>query len=203
MIMAEETDTPAINWKALARDLGIAILLVVVTFELFGQARANAPAFQPADIHVVEAPIAGFTTVRVWEHGPAPPRAPTIRSRSALLLEGYPPNLPWYVPGWSMDMEARFTVGSTIRLEVAEDPEAQAAHARAWPESEFLMAIVGMQYGDEVFFQAIDSIQRREAYARTYRLLGVAAGIAALAWGSWLLWSWRQPLRALLALVRE
>ncbi len=203
MLMAEETDTPAINWKALSRDLGIAILLVVVTFELFGQARANAPAFQPADIRVVEAPIAGFTTVRVWESGPAPSRAPTVRNRTALLLEGYPPNLAWYVPGVSYGMEDRFTLGSTIRLEVVEDPAALADHARAWPESEFVMAIAGMQYGDEVFFRALTSIERSEDYDRFYRRLGVAAGIAALAWWSWLLWSWRRPLRALRALVRE
>jgi hypothetical protein len=201
--MSDDLGTPAIDWKAVARDLGIAILLVIVTFELFGQARAHAPAFQRSDIHVVEAPIAGFTTVRVWETGPGPQHSPTVRSRTALLLEGFPSNLPWYIPGWSMDMESRFTVGSTIRLEVAEDPEAQAAHARAWPESEVLMAIVGMQYGDEVIFQAIDSIARREGYVRTYQRLGVVAAMAALAWGCWVLWSWREPLRTLLALVRE
>lgn len=202
MAMTWEPELPAINGKRLARDLGIALLLIIVTFELFGQARAHAPAFQPEDIHVVAAPIAGYTTVRVWETGPGPQHSPTVRSRTALLLEGYPPNMPWYIPGWSMDMEARFPVGSTIRLEVAEDPAAQAAQARAWPEAEYLMAIVGMQYGDEVIFRASDAIARREGYVRTYRTLGVVAAIATLAWWSWMLWSWRLPLQGALALVR-
>lgn len=199
--MSDAGDTP-IDRKRLARDLGIAILLVVVTFELFGQARASAPAFQAADIRVVEAPIAAFTTVRVWEHGPAPPRAPTIRSRSALLLEGYPSNLAWYIPGWSFPMEERFTIGSTIRLEVAEDPAAQAAQAREWPEAEYLMAILGMQYGDEIFFQASDSIERGEGYVRTYSRLGALAILLTLLWLGWIAWSWRRGLQTIVDTLR-
>ena len=199
--MFDAGETP-IDWKRLARDLGIAILLVVVTIELFGQARSHEPSFRESDIQVVEAPIAGFTTVRVWEHGPPPPRAPTIRSRSALLLEDYPPNLDWYVPGWSFPMEDRFAIGDTIRLEVAEDPAAQAAQARAWPEAEYQLAIVGMQYGDEVFFQASDSIARAEGSVRTYRRLGMLATLFTLLWLGWVVWSWWSGLQTIVDTLR-
>jgi hypothetical protein len=190
--------TPAV------RDGGIALVLLFVSFQLFAQAQEREPEFTAADIRVVEAPIAEFTTVRVLERAPAPNlNSQQMVGRSAMRLEGYPPNLLAYIPGSGWRFENDIPIGSVVRLEVAEDPEALAARARSFPDATYLMAIEGLQAGDRRYFRAADEIARAEAAARRYRQLGIGAVLAALGWLGWVVWSRRSELRRLAETVRE
>lgn len=190
--------------KRALRDGGIALVLLFVAFQLFAQAEKRDPEFAASDIRVVEAAVAGFTTVQVFERAPAP----NLNSqegvrRSAMRLQGYPPNLLAYIPGAVWRFESDIPPGSVVRLEVAEDPEALAARARSFSDATYLLAIEGLQVGDRDYFRAGDEIARAEAAARRYRQLGIGAVLAALGWLGWVVWSRRGELRRLAETARE
>jgi hypothetical protein len=190
--------TPAV------RDGAIAVVLLFVAFQLFAQAEKREPEFTAGDIRGVEAAVAGFTTVRVFEQAPAPYiNSQEGVSRSAMRLAGYPPNVLAYIRGSVWRFENDIPVGTVVRLEVAEDPVALSARARSFPEGTYLLAIEGLQAGDRVYFRAGDEIARAEAAARSYRQLGIGAVLAALGWLGWVVWSRRGELRRLAEMVRE
>lgn len=191
-------------WVSLARDLGIALFLIVVTFQLFAQADRRRPEFSADDIRVITGQIAEFTTVRVPETAAAPQiNSSTIRARPAFRLAGYPPNIFAYIPGSPWNMEGDIPLGTEVRLEATEDPEALTARARANPDAAFLLPIAGLQIGEHVHFRASDAIARAEDAAHRYQRLGIAAAFISTAWLGWLAWSRRRALHAIARAVRE
>lgn len=58
--------------KSALRDIGVTLLLIVVTFQLFARAEKRRPEFSTAEIQVIAGTIASFTTVQVSETAAAP-----------------------------------------------------------------------------------------------------------------------------------
>lgn len=194
--MDTATGSDASIWRTLARDFGMLLALLVLTWLLFAQADARRSPLTMAEIHVVTAAIASFDTVSVPERAAAPQRnSTTYRPRTALRIEGYPPNLLAYVPGSGWNMAADVAPGSRVRLEVTEDPAALAARARAHPTATFLLSIAGLQIGDRVYFTASDTIARADDAVRFYTRLAWVAAAATANWVAWLVWAHRGLLR--------
>lgn len=137
----------------LLRDVGVAVVMLFVGMQLLAQGAEQGPAFAEGDISVVEAAVAGHETVQVFERAPAPNlNTQAGVSRSALRLEGFPPNLLAYIPGSPRRLENNIPLGTVVRLEVAEDAEALAARARAFPETRCLLPIEGLRIGSASSF---------------------------------------------------
>jgi hypothetical protein len=194
------SQTPHSNWQPLLRDVVILVALVVLTGQLFDQAGEHQPAFHADDIHVIEAPIAAFSEVQVWEEPPGRRRAERLVTRSAMQLTGYPPNLRFYIPGSTWKMENDIPVGAHVRLEVTDDPVVRREHARAYSDATYAQFIAGLHIGDRVYFRALDTITRAEQAAERYQRLGMAALIATLLWGGRVVWKHRGTV---LASLRE
>jgi hypothetical protein len=186
-------------WRRGTRDVGILLALLILTWSLFAQADARRPTFSMTDIHVITGTIASFESVAVPERAAAPNiNSTTYRARTALRIQGYPPNLLAYVPGSSWNMDADVAPGTIVRLEVTEEPGALAARARANPTATYPLAIDGLQIGGRVHFTASDSITRAENAALVFTRLALAAALASLLWLGWLVWSYRHvahPIR--------
>lgn len=190
--------------NCLLRDIGVTVVMLFVGLQLLAQGAKQGPAFAEGDISVVEAAVAGHETVQVFETAPAPNlNTQAGVSRSALRLEGFPPNLLAYIPGTPWRLENDIPLGTVVRLEVAEDAEALAARARAFPETSYLLPIEGLQIGERDFFRAIDEVQRAEAASRRSRVIGVSGLLGAAVWLGWSLWSRRNAIGRLVEAARE
>ncbi len=193
--MDSANETGSSIWRTLARDIGILLALLVLTRLLFAQADARRPPFTMADIHVLSGAIASFDTVSVPERAAAPQiNSTTYRARTAIRLEGRPPNILAYIPGSTWSVASEIAPGTHVRLEVTEDPIALAAQARAYPAATFLLAVHGLQIGDRVYFSASDTIARADNAVRFYTRLAWIATAATVVWVAWLVWAHGQSL---------
>lgn len=182
---------------SLIRDVAIGIALVLLAGLLWQQAEERAPAFRRDEVHVLEGAVAGFTTVDSPEHAAAPQRnVDVLRPRSAFWLEGYPPNLLFYLHGSSWTMAADVAVGTRVRLEVVDDPIAQMARARQFPDATFAQPLVGLVVGEQTIRSASETIARAEEATRAFQRAAMIAGVAALGWIAWAGWRWRGVLQA-------
>lgn len=181
--------------RRLVRDVALAFGLLLLTWHLWGMAAARGPQFQLSEIHSIEADVVGFTKVDVREQAASPRNnSSVLRTRSALQLEGYPPNLAFYLPGSPWRMENDIPVGASVRLEVLDDPAALAAHAREYPDTTFAQAMTGLTVDGDVRSSASETIARAENAAGFFRRASLAAGAVALTWISWAAWRWRAVL---------
>lgn len=181
--------------QRLVRDAAVAFALLLLTWQLWETAEARGPQFHLSDVHVLEASVAGFTTVNVSERAAAPQNNTSVmRTRSAFQVKGYPPNLVFYLRGSVWKMENDIAIGTPVRLEMLDDPTAQAERARLYPDTTFAQPLGGLVVGDEVFSSASETVARAEAAASLFRRAALAAGAASLAWIGWVAWQWRRKL---------
>lgn len=181
--------------RRLVRDVAVALALLLLTWQIRETAEARGPQFQMSDVHVLEAGVTGFTKVDVSERAAAPQNnTSAVRSRSAFQIESYPPNLVFYLHGSPWNMENDITVGTLVRLEVLDDPTAQAERARLYPDNTFAQPLVSLMVGDEVISSASGTVARAEAAEDVFRRSALVAGVVALGWIGWAVWRWRPML---------
>jgi hypothetical protein len=179
-------------WQRLLRDIVIALLLLFVTWQCWQQAQRHAPAFQMSEVHILTGEVAGYTTVDSPEHAGSPNiNTDVLRPRSAFWLRGQPSNLLFYLPGSPWQMENDVPVGSQVRLEVTDDPAAEAAQAAQYPEARFAQPLVGLVISDNTVLSARASVARAEAAQQRWRWAAAVAGVAALGWAGWAALRWR------------
>ncbi|MFT4039926.1 MAG: hypothetical protein QM692_17235 [Thermomicrobiales bacterium] len=178
--------------RRLARDVGLALALLLLTGGLWQSAERRGPQFAITEIAVIEGAIAGFTRIEAAERVPgrnAPVR--TLRQRTAFWLEDLPPNLLFYQAGNSWQMENNVAIGAPVRLEVRADVAADVARARQYPEVTYTQPLDGLQVDGADIISASETLARAEAAARGFRRAAAVAGVAALGWIGWAAWRWR------------